>query len=79
VSEIINIQSKGTWIETPLPEGRRAVDRVWVFRVKTDADRNVVRYKSRLVAQGFPQAPGFNYGGTFAPVSRTTSLPLLLT
>jgi hypothetical protein len=43
-------------------------------QVKTDADGNVVKYKSRLVAQGFSQVPG-----VVAPVSRTTSLRLLLT
>jgi hypothetical protein len=78
-SEIKNIESKGTWIETSLPEGRKAVGCKWVFKVKTDADGNVVKYKSRLVAQGFSQVPGVDYMETFAPVSRTTSLRLLLT
>jgi hypothetical protein len=78
-SEIKNIESKGTWIETSLPKGRKAVGCKWVFKVKTDADGNVVKYKSRLVAQGFSQVPGVDYAETFAPVSRTTSLRLLLT
>jgi hypothetical protein len=78
-SEIKNIESKGTWIETSLPEGRKAAGCKWVFKVKTDADGNVVKYKSRLVAQGFSQVPGVDYAETFAPVSRTTSLRLLLT
>jgi hypothetical protein len=43
-SEIKNIESKGTWIETSLPEGRKAVGCKWVFQVKTDADGNVVKY-----------------------------------
>jgi hypothetical protein len=46
--------------------------------VKTDADGKVVKYKSRLVAQGFSQIPGIDYEETFAPVGRTTSLRLLL-
>jgi hypothetical protein len=78
-SEIDNIESKGTWIETKLPEGRKAVGCKWVFKVKTDADGKVVKYKSRLVAQGFSQIPGIDYEETFAPVGRTTSLRLLLT
>jgi hypothetical protein len=78
-SEIDNIESKGTWIETKLPEGRKAVGRKWIFKVKTDADGTVVKYKSILVAQGFPQIPGIDYEETFAPVGGTTSLRLLLT
>jgi hypothetical protein len=42
-SEIKNIESKGTWIEASLPEGRKAVGCKWVFKVKTDADGNVVK------------------------------------
>jgi hypothetical protein len=60
-------------------EGRKAVGCKWVFKVKTDADGKVVKYKSRLVAQGFSQIPGVDYEETFAPVGRTTSLRLLLT
>jgi hypothetical protein len=78
-SEIDNIESKRTWIETKLPEGRKAVGCKWVFKVKTDADGKVVKYKSRLVAQGFSQIPGIDYEETFAPVGRTTSLRMLLT
>jgi hypothetical protein len=33
-SEIDNIESKGSWIETKLPEGRKAVGCKWVFKVK---------------------------------------------
>jgi hypothetical protein len=42
-SEIDNIESKGTWIETKLPEGRKAVGCKWVFKVKRDADGKVVK------------------------------------
>jgi hypothetical protein len=48
--------SRRDWIETSLSEGRKAVGGTWVFKVKTDADGNVVKYKSRLVAQGFASA-----------------------
>ena len=42
----------------------------WVFQAKKDAAGNMVRYKARLVAQGFSQIPGVNYFDTFAPVAR---------
>jgi hypothetical protein len=71
-SEIKNIESMGTWIETSLPEGRKAVSCKWVSKVKADADGKVVKYKSRLVAQGFSQLPGVDYEETFALVGPTT-------
>ncbi|CAL2235116.1 unnamed protein product [Prunus armeniaca] len=38
----------------------------------------VGRYKARLVAQGFSQEPGFDFGETFSPVVRHTTVRLVL-
>ena len=77
--EIENIESKGTWIETIVPEGRKPIDSRWVFAIKTDADGKVIKYKARVVARGFSQQPGIDYEETYAPVSRLASLRLFLT
>ena len=50
----------------------------WVFRAKKDAAGNVVRYKARLVAQGFSQVPGVDYFDTYAPVARLASIRTVL-
>lgn len=78
-SELDSLVSKGTWVETTLPEGRKAIGCKWVLKTKTDADGNVIKHKARLVAQGFSQQPGLDFEETFAPVSRMTSLRILLT
>lgn len=36
-------------------------------------------YKACLVAQGFSQIPGVDYGATFAPVIKPASIRLLVT
>ena len=40
----------------------------WVFVRKRDENNVVVRYKARLVAQGFTQRPGIDYDETYSPV-----------
>ena len=38
----------------------------------------VVRNKARLVAQGFTQVEGLDFGETFAPVARLEAIRILL-
>ena len=38
----------------------------------------VVRNKARLVAQGFTQVEGLDFGETFAPVARLEAIKILL-
>lgn len=40
----------------------------WVFVRKQNERNEIVRYKARLVAQGFSQRPGVNYEETYSPV-----------
>ena len=42
----------------------------WVFRNKKDQDGIVVRNKIRLVAQGYTQVEGLDFGETYALVAR---------
>jgi len=60
------------------PTGRNIVGSKWVFKTKKNADGTLERFRARAVAQGFSQAPGFNFEDTFAPVIRYELLRLLL-
>lgn len=60
-----------------LPEGKKAIGCQWILEVKEDNKGGLV-YKARLVAQGFSQVPRVNYGATFAPVIKPTSVRLLM-
>ena len=63
-----------TWEVDDLPPDGNLVGSKWVFALKKDAAGNIVRYKARLVAQGFSQIPGIDYFDTYAPVAKMASI-----
>jgi hypothetical protein len=50
----------------------------WVFRNKQDQDGIVVKNKARLVAQGYAQVEGLDFGETYALVERLEAIRILL-
>ncbi|MCP4490581.1 MAG: DDE-type integrase/transposase/recombinase, partial [Gammaproteobacteria bacterium] len=72
--EYHSLMENNTWELMKLPEGRKAVDCKWVFKVKHNANGSVDLYKARLVAKGFTQKFGIDYDETFSPVVRFESL-----
>jgi hypothetical protein len=58
-----------------LPLGRIATCNKWVFNVKAKPYGAVVRFKTRLFAQGFIQRAGVDYSfGTFSPVVKLSTM-----
>jgi hypothetical protein len=52
----------------PTPPRIHPVGFKWVFTRKRNENNEVVRYKARLVAQGFTQRPDIDYNETYSPV-----------
>ncbi|CAI7890723.1 unnamed protein product [Closterium sp. NIES-54] len=67
-----------TWTLTNLPPGRKALECMWVLRVKTDAEGRLERRKTRLVIKGFQQRERIDFQEVFAPVAKAPTLRLLL-
>ena len=76
--ELAALKAAGTWEVVDAPEGVNIVGSKWVFKAKKDAAGNVVRYKARLVAQGFSQVLGIDYFDTFMPMARLASICTVL-
>ena len=49
-----------------------------MFKKKTNAERKVEKYKAHLVAKGYSQVPGIDFGDIFSPVAKGTSIRLPL-
>ncbi|CAI7742953.1 unnamed protein product [Closterium sp. NIES-54] len=77
-SELKSIEENDTWELVELPEGRKAITSKWLFKIKSDADGKIERYKSRLVAKGYQQKEKVDYKELFAPVMKPTTLRTLL-
>ncbi|CAI7847580.1 unnamed protein product [Closterium sp. NIES-53] len=77
-SELKSTEENGTWELVELPEGRKAITSKWLFKIKSDADGKIERYKSRLVAKGYQQKEKVDYKELFALVVKLTTLRTLL-
>ncbi|GJP36626.1 hypothetical protein CLOM_g21110 [Closterium sp. NIES-68] len=76
--EMGSIIKNDTFDLVNLPPGRKAISSKWLFKRKTDADSNIERYKSRLVAKGYHQQKKNDYNEVYAQVVKGTTLRTLL-
>eukprot|EP00253_Pinus_taeda_P003020 PITA_03020 len=60
------------------PAGRKPIGKKWVFKKKTNAEGKVEKYKAQLVAKGYSQVSGIDFGDIFSPVAKVNSIRLLL-
>jgi hypothetical protein len=76
--EMVRLEKLDTYTVKDLPADRKAVGCRWVFAIKRDLDGNILKYKARLVAQGFSQISGQDFFATHAPVMRLETFRLLI-
>src|SRR5271170_2157100 len=75
------LEKNGTFEIVKKPEDLNERDIVksgHVFKVKKNSEGDTERYKTRVVARGYMQVEGVNYGEIFAPVARLTSFRIML-
>jgi hypothetical protein len=76
--ELENIERNQVWELVDPPPGCKTIGTKWVWKNKDGEKDEVVRNKSRLVAQGFSQKEGIDYEETFAPVARLETIRIFL-
>ncbi|GFT45875.1 retrovirus-related Pol polyprotein from transposon TNT 1-94 [Trichonephila clavipes] len=67
--EFDTLKLRNVWKVTKLHPDKQLLDCRWVYNLKRDENGKVIRYKARLVAQGYSQVKGENYNETFSPVN----------
>jgi hypothetical protein len=75
--ELNNFTRNEVWHLVPRPN-QNVVGTKWVFRNKQDEHGVVTRNKAQLVAKGYSQVEGLDFGETYAPVARLESIRILL-
>ena len=77
--ELNNFTCNQVWSLVARPKGNHnVIGTKWVFKNKQDEHGQVTRNKARLVAQGFTQIEGFDFGETVVLVARLESIHILL-
>jgi hypothetical protein len=69
---------KNTWDFVHLPPGKNVVGYRWVYKIKTNFDGYIERYKARLVTKGYSQQYGIDYKEIFALVMKMTTIHTLI-
>ncbi|KAL0388370.1 UNVERIFIED_CONTAM: Retrovirus-related Pol polyprotein from transposon TNT 1-94 [Sesamum radiatum] len=77
-NEIESIMQNHTWELVDLPSGSKPLGCKWILKRKYKADGSIDKYKARLVAKGFKQKEGLDFFDTYSPVTRITSIRVLI-
>jgi hypothetical protein len=76
--ELENFERTQVWTLVDPLRDVNIIGTKWVFKNKQGEDGEIVRNKVLLVAQGFSQVEGLDFGETFAPVSCLEGIRILL-
>ena len=76
--EIDSIKRNNTWELVELPLNKKPIALKWIYKVKVNANGEIVRHKARLVAKGFLQKAGIDYGEVYTPVARIETVRLVV-
>ena len=78
VDEMTSLHKNEAWDLVDFPGARKPIGSKCVFKKKRNAEGKVEKYKVRLVAKGYSQVSGIDFGDIFSPIAKVASIRLLL-
>lgn len=79
VEELDALHRNQTWTLVPATDKQNIVGCKWVYKAKYNSDGSFQRYKAHLVAKGFHQCAGLDFGETFSLVAKASTVRVVLT
>ena len=76
--ELFQIYSNGTVEIVICPKNRKPIPCRWVYDIKRNEHNEIVRFKARLVVQGFRQIEGIDFQKTFSSVAQLRTFRTLV-
>eukprot|EP00253_Pinus_taeda_P002360 PITA_02360 len=76
--EYESIMKNDVWDVVPKPQDKVIVTSKWLYKIKHAVDGSAEKYKDCFVARGFSQKEGIDYDEIFAPISRYTTIRLII-
>ena len=73
LSELDSIDKHGTFEEVELPKGAVPITCRWVYDFKRNKEGKCIRFKARLVVQGYKQQEGIDFDKTFSSTAQIRS------
>ena len=68
--ELNSLKDNSTWTLVDRPKDRKVITGRWVYKIKTDEQGNIDKFKARYVAKSFMQVPGLDFHETYAPTCK---------
>ncbi|GJT23467.1 retrotransposon protein, putative, ty1-copia subclass [Tanacetum coccineum] len=77
-TEMQSMKDNQVWYLVDLPSNGQTVRCKWLFKKKIDMDGNVHTFKAHMVAKGYTQTYGVDYGETFSSIAYLRAIRILL-